>query len=330
MLANLAPDDFGPPEGIGGPTFAAVLYVLFTTTLLDFDSLAANCELFMMLPLAASPALYMRAAPNSRSPARGLRRGWWRWRCSTSLTCSTSPLYAAHLAATHRRQPARIASGCAAIGVRLSRGRQGRSCAHGGLRIPRGGGFWFRFNLAYIKEGLSPLEVFRRALVRVSFVVVVASFVWTLGVREAVRTFTRRAGRNRIETELAWLASGWLGVSLLAITVGGRFLDTTFTRRPPTGCSGGPLGGAALEPAPRPHADVDRRASCGLFLSGRLSQPRHGCGEVTAAPGYDRIARYIDAHSRAGRRPRGLGELPRSSISRPTIHLEAASSFLTT
>src|SRR5262249_17996498 len=36
------------------PFWAALLYAVFSTTLLDFDAQAANCELFMMLPLCAS------------------------------------------------------------------------------------------------------------------------------------------------------------------------------------------------------------------------------------------------------------------------------------
>jgi hypothetical protein len=160
--------------------------------------------------------------------------------------------------------------------------------------------FWFRFNLAYIKEGLSPLEVFRRALVRVSFVVVVASFVWTLGVREAVRTFTRRAGRNRIETELAWLASGWLGVSLLAITVGGRFFGHYFHQ------ATAPL---AVLAAPSAARLWSRRRALVLtwigvpvvafFLVG-VFHSRVMAAAGTPAPDYDRIARYIDAHSAPG------------------------------
>ena len=42
-------------------SFAAVLYVVFSTTLFDFDSQAANCELFMMLPLTASVLVYLHA-----------------------------------------------------------------------------------------------------------------------------------------------------------------------------------------------------------------------------------------------------------------------------
>src|SRR5262249_32856775 len=41
--------------------FAALLWCVFSTTLLDFDSLAANCELFMVLPLVGSVVTYWRA-----------------------------------------------------------------------------------------------------------------------------------------------------------------------------------------------------------------------------------------------------------------------------
>jgi len=50
--------ELGDPEALA----AAFLYVVFSTTLFDFDSLAANCELFMLLPLTGSVLVYLRSA----------------------------------------------------------------------------------------------------------------------------------------------------------------------------------------------------------------------------------------------------------------------------
>ena len=46
---------------------AALLFIVFTTTLLDFDALAANCELYMLLPLTASVLLYLRGFARART-----------------------------------------------------------------------------------------------------------------------------------------------------------------------------------------------------------------------------------------------------------------------
>src|SRR5438552_4009325 len=49
------------------PFVAALLFIVFTTTLLDFDALAANCELYMLLPLTASVPLYLRGFARART-----------------------------------------------------------------------------------------------------------------------------------------------------------------------------------------------------------------------------------------------------------------------
>jgi hypothetical protein len=43
------------------PAAAALLWIVFTTTLADVDALAANCELFMMLPLVGAVAVFCDA-----------------------------------------------------------------------------------------------------------------------------------------------------------------------------------------------------------------------------------------------------------------------------
>jgi hypothetical protein len=223
-----------PLESEHAPFVAALLYILFTTTLLDFDSLAANCELFMMLPLTASLALYVRGAPEVRAPllvASGALTAvamFYKYQAAIHL-----PLYAAHFAATHRRQLGRLLLGWAAIAV----GFLGAAATGIGLLALLGALpsalFWFRFNFAYIKEGLDPLEVLKRALVRVSFVVGSASFLWFVGLREAVRSIRGRGAPSRMTglnglIGLIGLMLGWLGASLLAIAVGGRFFGHYF------------------------------------------------------------------------------------------------------
>jgi hypothetical protein len=51
---------------------AAGLFLIFSTTWHDYDALAANCELFLLLPQALAAWLLLR---DLRAPARGAR-GW--------------------------------------------------------------------------------------------------------------------------------------------------------------------------------------------------------------------------------------------------------------
>ena len=80
---------------------AALLYIVFTTTLLDFDALAANCELYMLLPLTASVLRLPRGAVARPGPAELARRRA-RWSASRLLykyqAAVQLPLYACHLA----------------------------------------------------------------------------------------------------------------------------------------------------------------------------------------------------------------------------------------
>jgi hypothetical protein len=208
--------------------FASLLYVLFTTTLLDFDSLAANCELFMMLPLVASLNLYVRGVRDARgsllaaSGALVAVATFYKYQAAIHL-----PLYAAYLLMIHRQRLARGLAGVAALALGFL------AVAGAGVALLSAFGslpsawFWFRFNFAYIKEGLDPFETLRRAVIRVSFVVGAASFLWFLGLKEVVHA-SRRRTVSTPEGELTWLTLGWLGASLAAITVGGRFFGHYF------------------------------------------------------------------------------------------------------
>jgi len=211
--------------------FAALLYVVFSTTLFDFDAQAANCELYMMLPLTASVVVYLGAVTRGFRPPRLAAAGalvglamLYKYQAAVQL-----PLYALHLAWVHRRRPANIAAGWVALGAGLA---AVLAAAVGLMRL--GGAwssawFWFRFNFAYIKEGLNPAEVAARAAARVSYGVAPALFLWILGVRAALAAARRpdaaaAADPARVDRFLA----GWLLVSGLAVTAGGRFFGHYF------------------------------------------------------------------------------------------------------
>jgi 4-amino-4-deoxy-L-arabinose transferase-like glycosyltransferase len=278
---------------------AAALYVVFSTTLFDFDALAANCELFMMLPLTASVVLYLSGA---RSELRGTRlfaagvlvgvAMFFKYQVGVQL-----PLYALHLGLAHRRRPRRVFQGLLALAggvalvVAVCAGIMQRA---GDLKDAW---FWFRFNFAYIQEGLEISEVVGRAAIRLSYVIVPALLIWLLGGAAAVQALVRRENLDDPGRHDR-LVAGWFIVSLLATTVGGRFFGHYFYQV---------IAPLAVLAAPRVlRLWISRRrlilgamaVPAGLFLLlGIFHRP------VMAAvgrpdPDYPAMAAFLDANSR--------------------------------
>jgi 4-amino-4-deoxy-L-arabinose transferase-like glycosyltransferase len=195
----------GDPEALA----AAFLYVVFSTTLFDFDSLAANCELFMLLPLVGSVLVYLRSALPEIGRAGLFGAGalvglamLYKYQAGVQL-----PLYFIHLAVVHRRRPGQMIQGWLLLvgGTILVIG----TCV-GVMHIVgdlRDAWFWFRFNFAYIREGLKLSEVAGRAVGRLSYAIIPALLLWWLGARAAEPGKTRpvfgglapgeRAGHHR-------------------------------------------------------------------------------------------------------------------------------------
>ncbi len=224
LLGRIAFRTSRRPVAADVPFVAALLFIVFTTTLLDFDALAANCELYMLLPLTASVLLYLRGFERAQ-PAELFGAGvlvgvavLYKYQAAVHL-----PLYACHLAIVHRRRVARLLLGWGAVGL---------GCV-GPLAVTlwvmkRAGAldaalFWFSFNAAYIRQGLQISEIAARAAGRVSYGVVPALFIWVLGVRAVVLGWRRRG-----EDSVGLFMIGWCALSALAITAGGRFFGHYF------------------------------------------------------------------------------------------------------
>jgi len=193
------------------PWVAALLYVVFTTTLVDTDSIAANCELFMMLPLCGSVLAF-------------LRREWWAALVTGLLVgCAMLfkyqagiqlPLYGLALIVRYRRD-------VAAIGLRAVLLAAGTvvpiSLAVGWLHHAGAwpwAWFWFRFNFSYIDAG-GKLAMAKQMALRVGLVAIAALPLYACTVA-AVRARRR------------WFLLGWLAASVLAVMVGGRFFGHYF------------------------------------------------------------------------------------------------------
>ncbi|HTB56425.1 MAG TPA: glycosyltransferase family 39 protein [Polyangia bacterium] len=275
------------------PFAAALLFIVFTTTLLDFDALAANCELYMLLPLTASVLLYLRgfaAARTSDLLGAGLLLGvavLYKYQAAVHL-----PLYLCHLAIVHRRRAARLLWGWGTIGLGFVAPLIFALWAMKRAAALDAALFWFSFNAAYIRQGFRLSEVAARAVGRVSYGVIPALFIWILGVRAVALGWRRRR-----EDPVGLFLIGWCAVSALAIMVGGRFFGHYFHQVT------APLTVLAAPEAARLWRS--RRAfglaAMGLpalvfLLIGLLRTPAAkavGVGD----PDYQAIARFVRAHS---------------------------------
>jgi hypothetical protein len=138
------------------------------------------------------------------------------------------PLYAIHFAVLTRRRRGRLLLGWMSLAVGLGAVLVAAAAIMRQTGAWPAAWFWFRFNMAYIKEGLNPSEVTARAAVRLSFVIGSALLLWALGVRAAFQASVRRLSPVDNPLRFEPFLAGWLVVSVLAITVGGRFFGHYF------------------------------------------------------------------------------------------------------
>ena len=287
------------------PFVAALLFIVFTTTLLDFDALAANCELYMLLPLTASVLLYLRGFARAQTAellGAGVLVGvatLYKYQAAVHL-----PLYLCHLALVHRRRTAALLRGwgAVALGLALPLGLSLWAVKRAGALD--GALFWLSFNAAYIRQGFRLSDFWARAA-RVSYGVLPAVFIWVLGLRAVILGWRRRG-----EDSLGLFLVGWCAMSALAVSAGGRFFGHYFHQMT------APL---AVLAAPEAARLWRSRRAFGLAALGlpavvflfigflRLPAARAvGLG----APDYQAIAGFVRAHSSPSDRLVVWGNLP--------------------
>jgi hypothetical protein len=289
----------GLPPDSRAPFWAALLYAVFTTTLLPFDAQAANCELFMMLPLTASVLFFLEGfSALCLRPlfAAGLLVGiamLFKYQAGVQLALYGSALLIAHW----RRVPRLLlASVAIAAGVACVLGAAFAFMRHAGCLDAAW--FWFRFNFAYIKTGFRLQDTLKRAVVRISFVAIPAAFLWILGAKSALKSLTTKPREGSVD--FVRFAAIWLAVSAFAITTGGRFFGHYFHQVT------APLAVLAAPAAARLWQTRRRLVSAALgvpaaafFLVTTLQGlVLAAAGEM--APDYQRMVDLIEAHSRPG------------------------------
>jgi 4-amino-4-deoxy-L-arabinose transferase-like glycosyltransferase len=278
--------------------FAAVLYVVFSTTLLDYDSQAANCELFMMLPLTASVLVYLHS---------GVGRLRWLSLLATGALVAIATLYkyqaaiqfplcALHLIWVRRRRPAVLMVDLAALTAGLVAVLGGAVVVAQAAGAWEGAWFWFRFNFAYIKQGFRLSELLTRATAQISYAVLPALFLWILGVRAALRSLQRPLTLGDPLGEDLFLA-GWLLVSAIAVTAGGRFFGHYFHQTTaPLSLLAAPAAVRLARTRPRLVGAAVGIPTALFFILGLLhSQVMAAAGDPD--PDYPAIAAYVDARS---------------------------------
>lgn len=223
----------------------AALWLLFSTTWHDYDALAANCEIFVLVPQSAAALL--------------LLRGWERrWTGGRFAVGHLMVGVLVGLAALCKYQGvtflgvglATLAFRSRAQGLPARRAVLGGLLEIGGAALPLAGYvalaartadlldalFWFRFNFAYVGAGLSGGAALLRGLERTLLIGGAALVPYALGLAAAVATakallpvFKRGDdGHPRPIAPVDIIGLAWLCSSAIAVSAGGRFFGHYF------------------------------------------------------------------------------------------------------
>lgn len=240
----------GPANGWRTGAAAAALFLVFSTTWHDYDALAANCELFLLLPQALAAWLLLRGLDHGRPGASawlvhlaiGALVGisaLFKYQGLTFLGVSAGMLGWTALGGRLAWWRALLLAGCQAAGALAVPALYLAWCAAAGNADAAI--YWFRFNFSYVGAGLGGTTALARGLRRVALVGGSALVPYALGLWAAVsvvtdvaRALRRRwrgiaqANQSHQPTALALLALLWLVTSALAVCAGGRFFGHYF------------------------------------------------------------------------------------------------------
>jgi hypothetical protein len=234
------------PLGFLGGGAAALLWLVFSTTWHDYDALAANCELFLLVPQTMAALLLLSVHGRPREGVRwashlliGFLIGvaaLFKYQALTFLGVSAGMLfYGRWLGQQQTRRQVAITMGLEVLGALLPAIFY---LVYAGVM----GGFtdtvrWFLFNFSYLDAGLTGPEAIARGARRLALIGGVALVPYALGIGGAVvtiRGFLRAAraqGRVRsrmLPESVDVLAVLWLGTSAVAVCAGGRFFGHYF------------------------------------------------------------------------------------------------------
>jgi hypothetical protein len=228
---------------------AAGLFLIFSTTWHDYDTLGANCELYL-LPFQAGAAWMLlrdlgRPSRGARAAASHLTIGLligasalFKYQGLTFLGASVGMLVWSSIngRASWRRTAAMGV--CQVAGALVPAALYLLWCAAAGNAADAV--YWFRFNFSYVNAGLTGLTAIGRGLRRTAMIGGVALVPYALGVAAAVGAAARvaRVIRRRLRgargfdadepAPAAVLGLAWLATSAIAVAAGGRFFGHYF------------------------------------------------------------------------------------------------------
>jgi hypothetical protein len=216
---------------------AALLWLVFSTTWHDYDSLAANCELFLVAFHTAAAFLLLGSASESTSKLirthfligvlvgfsalfkyqgitwLGVVAAWafycswqrqWSWKLATLLVTVAS-----------------LGAMVPAVSYFLAAWNEGSSAA---------ALYWFEYNFHYVGNGLSGVDAVSRGLKRLSMIGGVAIVAYGFGLfvpfRNAKRLFENKLPPE--ESRATVLGVAWLGSQIIGVCAGGRFFGHYF------------------------------------------------------------------------------------------------------
>lgn len=216
------------------PVWAALAYLAFTTTMMPFDGLAANAELWMGLPTVW--AMWLTMVPQGASgtmpraerttPARGIGAAALAGAlasCAMLLKyqgIAVLPVLA--LALMMQGGRARLILG---RWLALSAGAL-LPCVLWWVQAYTWGdatetGFWFLFNFRYTAAGVSSPDLLQRTVLRVGFAVAPAAALYAWSARGLWHGVRQR------DTGVMLIAA-WAAISAAAVAMGGRWFGHYF------------------------------------------------------------------------------------------------------
>ena len=236
----------GAPDGASGAV-AAFLFLVFSTTWHDYDALAANCELFLLVLQTAAAWLLLRVVDSGEAQRTRVALN----HLVIGLLVGCSALFK-YQGLTFLGVSAGLL-GWAAVTLRISFARAVSALCIEGLAafVPAGiylaiclasgnaadAVYWFAFNFSYLGAGLSGLLALRQAFWRLGLIGGIAIVPYGLGLwaavhltRKVVRAIRApdRAACLGVQPPGDLLALLWLVTSAVAVSAGGRFFGHYF------------------------------------------------------------------------------------------------------
>jgi hypothetical protein len=237
----------GGADAKGASLATAGLFLLFSTTWHDYDALAANCELFLLLPQTVAAWLLLR---DLRRPSRGPlaihlvvgvligTSALFKYQGLTFLGASLGILIWWSMVGRASWSRAAAMSLCHAAGALVPATLYLAWCAAAGNAAAAL--YWFKFNFSYVGAGLTGLQAVARGLFRTGLIGGVALVPYALGLTAALATAagmvrvlrSRRHGVEATDAHApppsAVLGLLWLATSAIAVATGGRFFGHYF------------------------------------------------------------------------------------------------------